>query len=134
MSISWILSYLAIKETTLSSPIISRSWINSLKCMLCSNPLDVSTTKGSRIGLQGSSNKMWQCKCYLHDNPVWHSLIKHIDLRNHFIRDHYNKKDITIGFIPAEFQIDDIFTKPLTKDRFNYLIREFGMLNKGAKT
>ena len=67
-------------------------------------------------------------------NPVQHSHTKHIDVRPHFIRDHYNNKDITIGFIPTQFQIADIFTKLLSEDRFNYLVSELGMLNKSAQT
>ena len=79
--------------------------------------MDVSTTKGCRIGLQGSSKKcdntsaMWITK-----NPLQHSGTKHIDVRHHFIRDHYNKV-IAISFNPKEFQTTDIFTKPLPKDR-----------------
>ncbi|GKC57339.1 retrovirus-related pol polyprotein from transposon TNT 1-94 [Tanacetum coccineum] len=47
------------------------------------------------------------------NNPVLHSRIKHIDIRYHFIRDHVLKGDIELHFIPTQYQLADIFTKPL---------------------
>ncbi|GKC66714.1 hypothetical protein Tco_1099312 [Tanacetum coccineum] len=47
------------------------------------------------------------------NNPVLHSRTKHIDIRYHFIRDHILKGDNELHFIPTQYQLDDIFTKPL---------------------
>ncbi|GJW82829.1 retrovirus-related pol polyprotein from transposon TNT 1-94 [Tanacetum coccineum] len=47
------------------------------------------------------------------NNPVLHSRTKHIDIMYHFIRDHVLKGDIELHFIPTEYQLADIFTKPL---------------------
>ncbi|KAI3669642.1 hypothetical protein L6452_40952 [Arctium lappa] len=63
------------------------------------------------------------------NNPVLHSKTKHIDIRYHFIRDHVMNGDIELHFIPTDFQLADIFTKPLDETRFNFLISELGMLN-----
>ena len=63
------------------------------------------------------------------NNPVMHSRTKHIDVRYHFIRDHVMKGDIELHFIPTDYQLADIFTKPLDEKRFNFLISELGMLN-----
>ena len=63
------------------------------------------------------------------NNPVLHSRTKHIDIRNHFIRDHVMKGDIELHFIPTDEQLADIFTKPLDETRFKYLISMLGMLN-----
>ena len=65
-------------------------------------------------------------------NPVQHSRTKHIDVRHHFLRDHVEKGDIVLNFVPTNSQVADIFTKPLSEDRFNVLRLEFGMLNKEA--
>ncbi|WVZ75603.1 hypothetical protein U9M48_023641 [Paspalum notatum var. saurae] len=46
-------------------------------------------------------------------NPVLHSRTKHIDVRFHFLRDHYEKGDIDLVHIASENQLADIFTKPL---------------------
>ncbi|GJV38990.1 hypothetical protein Tco_1417430 [Tanacetum coccineum] len=63
------------------------------------------------------------------NNPVLHSRTKHIDIRYHFIRDHILKGDIELHFIPAEYQLNDIFTKPLDEPTFIRLKAELGMLN-----
>nr|GEW57460.1 retrovirus-related Pol polyprotein from transposon TNT 1-94 [Tanacetum cinerariifolium] len=59
-------------------------------------------------------------------NPVLHARTKHIDIRYHFIRDHIIKGDIELHFIPTQYQLDDIFTKPLNEQTFKRLIIELG--------
>ncbi|GJU95200.1 retrovirus-related pol polyprotein from transposon TNT 1-94 [Tanacetum coccineum] len=63
------------------------------------------------------------------NNPVLHSRTKHIDIRYHFIRDHILKGDIELHFIPTEYQLADIFTKPLDELTFTRLKAKLGMLN-----
>ncbi|GJU97506.1 retrovirus-related pol polyprotein from transposon TNT 1-94 [Tanacetum coccineum] len=58
------------------------------------------------------------------NNPVLHSRTKHIDIRYHFIRDHILKGDIELHFIPTEYQLADIFTKPLDEPTFTRLKAE----------
>ncbi|GKE22233.1 hypothetical protein Tco_1433745 [Tanacetum coccineum] len=60
------------------------------------------------------------------NNPVLHLRIKHIDIRYHFIRDHILKGDIELHFIPTQYQLADIFTKPLDELTFKRLIVELG--------
>ncbi|GJZ46327.1 hypothetical protein Tco_0593923 [Tanacetum coccineum] len=67
------------------------------------------------------------------NNPVLHSRTKHIDIRYHFIRDHVLKGDIELHFIPTQYQLADIFTKPLDEPTFKRLIVELGMLNIDLK-
>ncbi|GJU49364.1 hypothetical protein Tco_1218919 [Tanacetum coccineum] len=55
------------------------------------------------------------------NNPVLHSRTKHIDIRYHFIRNHILKGDIELHFIPTEYQLVDIFTKPLDEPTFTRL-------------
>ncbi|KAJ9536752.1 LOW QUALITY PROTEIN: hypothetical protein OSB04_un000056 [Centaurea solstitialis] len=63
------------------------------------------------------------------NNPVLHSKTKHIEVRYHFIRDHVMNGDIELHFVPTEYQLADLFTKPLDVTRFNMLLSELGMLN-----
>ncbi|GJY60550.1 retrovirus-related pol polyprotein from transposon TNT 1-94 [Tanacetum coccineum] len=67
------------------------------------------------------------------NNPVLHSRTKHIDIRYHFIRDHILKGDIELHFIPTQYQLVDIFTKPLDEPTFKRLIVKLGMLNIDSK-
>nr|GEU98672.1 retrovirus-related Pol polyprotein from transposon TNT 1-94 [Tanacetum cinerariifolium] len=63
------------------------------------------------------------------NNPVLHSRTKHNDIRYHFIRDHILNGDTELHFIPTEYQLADIFTKPLDEPTFTRLKAELGMLN-----
>ncbi|GJX61360.1 retrovirus-related pol polyprotein from transposon TNT 1-94 [Tanacetum coccineum] len=67
------------------------------------------------------------------NNSVLHSRTKHIDIRYHFIKDHILKGDIELYFIPTQYQLADIFTKPLDEPTFKRLIVELGMLNIDSK-
>ncbi|GJS50185.1 hypothetical protein Tco_0600306 [Tanacetum coccineum] len=67
------------------------------------------------------------------NNLVLHSRTKNIDIRYHFIRDHILKGDIELHFIPTQYQLVDIFTKPLDEPTFKRLIVELGMLNIDSK-
>nr|GEX81142.1 retrovirus-related Pol polyprotein from transposon TNT 1-94 [Tanacetum cinerariifolium] len=60
-------------------------------------------------------------------NPVQHSRTKHITVRYHFIKEHVEKGTIELYFVKTDYQLADIFTKALLTDRFNYLVRRFGM-------
>ncbi|KAF7123464.1 hypothetical protein RHSIM_Rhsim12G0122300 [Rhododendron simsii] len=62
-------------------------------------------------------------------NPIQHSRTKHIDIRHHFIRDHVQRGDVVIDFVRTDNQLADIFTKPLSEDRFCSIRREIGMSN-----
>ncbi|GJW02122.1 hypothetical protein Tco_1560978 [Tanacetum coccineum] len=68
------------------------------------------------------------------NNPVLHSRTKHIDIRYHFIRDRILKGDIELHFFPTQYQLADIFTKPLDEPTFKRLIVELGYSREiGAK-
>ncbi|WVZ93922.1 hypothetical protein U9M48_039872 [Paspalum notatum var. saurae] len=60
-------------------------------------------------------------------NPVLHSRTKHIDVRFHFLRDHYEKGDIDLVHVVSANQLADIFTKPLEFDAFTRLRGELGV-------
>ncbi|GJY27107.1 hypothetical protein Tco_0401833 [Tanacetum coccineum] len=55
-------------------------------------------------------------------NPVQHSRTKHINTRYHFIKEHVEKGTIELYFIGTEYQLADLFTKALPRDRFEYLV------------
>ncbi|GJW79532.1 hypothetical protein Tco_0143507 [Tanacetum coccineum] len=55
-------------------------------------------------------------------NPVQHSKTKHIDIRYHFIKEHVEKGTVELYFAGTEYQLADLFTKALLKERFEYLV------------
>ncbi|GKB68070.1 hypothetical protein Tco_0929482 [Tanacetum coccineum] len=55
-------------------------------------------------------------------NPVQHSRTKHINIRYHFIKEHIEKGTIELYFVGTEYQLDDLFTKALSKERFEFLV------------
>ncbi|GKB36147.1 retrovirus-related pol polyprotein from transposon TNT 1-94 [Tanacetum coccineum] len=60
-------------------------------------------------------------------NPVQHSKTKHIDIRYHFIKEHDEKGTVELYFVGTEYQLADLFTKALPKERFEYLVHRIGM-------
>jgi hypothetical protein len=58
-----------------------------------------------------------------------HSRTKHIEIRNHFIRDHVARGDIELAYVCTKDQLADIFTKPLDKTRFKYLRNELNIID-----
>ncbi|KAJ9566613.1 hypothetical protein OSB04_002579 [Centaurea solstitialis] len=62
-------------------------------------------------------------------NPVQHTRTKHIDIRYHFIKDHVERGTIELYFVKTEYQLADLFTKPLDEKRFNFLFSMLGMFD-----
>nr|GFA28469.1 retrovirus-related Pol polyprotein from transposon TNT 1-94 [Tanacetum cinerariifolium] len=56
-------------------------------------------------------------------NPVQHSRTKHIDVRYHFIKEKVEKGIVELFFVGTEYQLADLFTKALSVERFQYLVR-----------
>ncbi|GJX76898.1 hypothetical protein Tco_0323709 [Tanacetum coccineum] len=51
-------------------------------------------------------------------NPVYHSRTKHVHTRYHFIKEQVENGIIELYFVITEYQLADMFTKALPKDRF----------------
>nr|GEU50093.1 retrovirus-related Pol polyprotein from transposon TNT 1-94 [Tanacetum cinerariifolium] len=60
-------------------------------------------------------------------NNVQHSRSKHIDTRYHFIKEQVEDGVIELYFVNTEYQLADIFTKALGRDRIEFLINKLGM-------
>ena len=63
------------------------------------------------------------------NNPILHSKTKHIEIIYHFIRDHVMNGDIELYFVPTEYKLPDLFTKPIDETSFNIRISKLGMIN-----
>ncbi|GJU13014.1 hypothetical protein Tco_1135410 [Tanacetum coccineum] len=60
-------------------------------------------------------------------NNVQHSRSKHIDIRHHFIREQVEKGVVELYFVRTEYQLADIFTKALPRERFEFILPRLGM-------
>ncbi|GJW49417.1 retrovirus-related pol polyprotein from transposon TNT 1-94 [Tanacetum coccineum] len=67
-------------------------------------------------------------------NNVQHSRAKHIDVRYHFIKEQVENGVVELYFVRTEYQLADIFTKPLPRERFNFLIDKLGMRSMSPET
>nr|GEV70561.1 hypothetical protein [Tanacetum cinerariifolium] len=60
-------------------------------------------------------------------NNVQHSSSKHIDIRYHLIKEHVENRLIKLYFVNTEYQLVDIFTIALGRERIEFLINKLGM-------
>nr|GEU85835.1 retrovirus-related Pol polyprotein from transposon TNT 1-94 [Tanacetum cinerariifolium] len=66
-------------------------------------------------------------------NNIQHSRAKHIDVRYHFIKEQVENGFMKLYLVQTEYQLADIFTKPLPRDIFNFLIEKLGMRSMSLK-
>nr|GEX53707.1 hypothetical protein [Tanacetum cinerariifolium] len=67
-------------------------------------------------------------------NNVQHFRPKHIDIRFHFINEHVENGVIELYFVNTEYQLADIFTKALDRDKIKFLINKLGMRSFTSET
>ncbi|GKC74784.1 hypothetical protein Tco_1120667 [Tanacetum coccineum] len=74
--------------------------------------------KYNRISMYYDSKSAITISC----NLVQHSRTKHIEIRYHCIKEHVEKVTMQLYFVGTEYQLADLFTKALPKERFEYLV------------
>ncbi|GJZ43805.1 retrovirus-related pol polyprotein from transposon TNT 1-94 [Tanacetum coccineum] len=67
-------------------------------------------------------------------NNVQHSRSKHIDIRHHFIREQVEKGVVELYFVTTDYQLANIFTKALPRERFEFLLPHLGMKSMSPET
>ncbi|GJS26519.1 hypothetical protein Tco_0487139 [Tanacetum coccineum] len=60
-------------------------------------------------------------------NNVQHSRSKHIDIRYYFIKEQVENGVVKLYFVRTEYQLADILTKALCRERIEFLIDKLGM-------
>ncbi|GKB25837.1 hypothetical protein Tco_0865238, partial [Tanacetum coccineum] len=67
-------------------------------------------------------------------NNVHHSRSKHINVIYHFIKEQVENGVIEPYFVKTEYQLADIFTKALARERFEFLLSRLGMKSMTPET
>ncbi|GJS01782.1 hypothetical protein Tco_0318290 [Tanacetum coccineum] len=62
------------------------------------------------------------------------AMSKHIDIRFHFIKEHVENGVIELYFVNTEYQLADIFTNSLARERIEFLINKLGMQSFTSET
>jgi hypothetical protein len=60
-------------------------------------------------------------------NAQFSQRTKHIDIKHHFIRDHMEKGDVLLRYLPTDDMTADILTKPLDKVKFGKFREQLGV-------
>ncbi|GJX99024.1 retrovirus-related pol polyprotein from transposon TNT 1-94 [Tanacetum coccineum] len=87
-----------------------------------------SSKKQKSTAISNSSNCDNKSAIALCCNNVQHSRAKHIDVRYHFIKEQVENGIVELYFVRMKFQLADIFSKPLPRERFNFLIEKLDMI------
>nr|GEX42419.1 copia protein [Tanacetum cinerariifolium] len=67
-------------------------------------------------------------------NNVQHSWSKNIDIQHHFIREQVENGVVELYFVTTDYQLADIFTNPLPRERFEFLLLHLGMKSMTPET
>ncbi|GJX90092.1 putative ribonuclease H-like domain-containing protein [Tanacetum coccineum] len=67
-------------------------------------------------------------------NNVQYSRSKHIDIRHHFIRKQVENRVVKLYFVETNYQLADILTKVLLRERFEFLLPRLGMKSMTPET
>ncbi|GKA24309.1 hypothetical protein Tco_0710342 [Tanacetum coccineum] len=77
----------------------------------------------NKIPLYSDSQSAIALSC----NIMQHSRTKHIVVRYYFIKEQVENEVVELYFVKTDYQLADIFTKSLVRERFEFLIKCLGM-------
>ncbi|GJS69874.1 retrovirus-related pol polyprotein from transposon TNT 1-94 [Tanacetum coccineum] len=90
----------------------------------------ISSMEAEYIALFGCCAQILWMRSQLTDHGFGFNKIpisKHIDIIFHFIKEHVENEVIELYFVNTEYQLADIFTKALSRNRIEFLINKPGM-------
>ncbi|GJY80849.1 hypothetical protein Tco_0493600 [Tanacetum coccineum] len=123
---------LVVKIHAVAHLVVCSSWeINLLAGHQKRQKSDViSSMEAEYIAMSGCCAQILWMRSQLTDYGLGFNKIpmsKHIDIRFHFIKEHVENRVIELYFVNTEYQLADIFTKALEKERIEFLINKLGM-------
>lgn len=66
-------------------------------------------------------------------NPEFHKRTKHIDVRFHFIREKYERKEFVLEYVSSNEQLADVFTKALARNKFEFFRNKMNIVNSNKE-
>ncbi|GJT42520.1 retrovirus-related pol polyprotein from transposon TNT 1-94 [Tanacetum coccineum] len=99
-------------------------------CMLSKNKLKDYGIPVNKIPLFCDNKSAITLSC----NNVQHSRSKHIDIRHHFIREQVENGVVKLYFVETNYQLADILTKALPRERFEFLLPRLRMKSLTPET
>ena len=60
-------------------------------------------------------------------NPVFHGKTKHFNIKLFFLREMQKEELVSLVYCKSEYQLADLFTKPLPINRFEFLRQKVGV-------
>nr|GEX41828.1 retrotransposon protein, putative, unclassified [Tanacetum cinerariifolium] len=64
----------------------------------------------------------------------WVFWSKHIDIHHHFIREQVKRGMVELYFVTTDYQLADIFTKALPRQRFEFILSRLGIKSMSLTT
>ena len=61
------------------------------------------------------------------NNPIMYYKSNHVPIKYHFVSEQVAENVIKLEYVDIKEQTEDIFTKPLPRETFEYLRRKFGI-------
>nr|GEW36997.1 hypothetical protein [Tanacetum cinerariifolium] len=124
-----LISWQCKKQTIVANSTTKAEYVAAASC--CGHVLWIQNQM-LNYGLNFMNTKIYidnESIIYIVKNLVFHSKTKHIEIRNHFIRDSYEKKLIQVIKIHTYHNVADLLTKAFDVSRFTFLVASIGLLN-----
>ncbi|GJY78458.1 retrovirus-related pol polyprotein from transposon TNT 1-94 [Tanacetum coccineum] len=94
---------------------------------------EISTTEAQYIAMSGCCSQILWMRSQLTDyNFVFNKIPLYCT--HHFIREQVKKGMVELYFVMTNYQLADIFTKALPRERFEFLLSQLGMKSMSLKT
>nr|GEZ19599.1 retrovirus-related Pol polyprotein from transposon TNT 1-94 [Tanacetum cinerariifolium] len=95
----------------------------------------ISSTEAEYTALSGCCAQILWMRSQLLDYGLGFNKIPiHIDIRYHFIKEQVENVVIELYFVNTEYQLTDLFTKALGRERIEFVINKLGMRSFTPKT
>jgi hypothetical protein len=66
------------------------------------------------------------------ENPVFYDKSKYIEIKYHYIRYVVQRKAVHVQYLSTHEQVADVFTKPLSRTKFEYFCERLGLVENAS--